>query len=1220
MIFYEEVKYIYFASFFNSIFLFKAFLMKFFNILLLIFAITCLVSCQNKQSLFHLVSSKHSGIHFSNSIVENDSVNPIDLTNIYNGGGIGVGDFNNDGLQDLYFTGNQVSNRLYINKGDFKFEDVTDIANVNGEGKWCRGVSVVDINNDGWQDIYVSACILPDPNKRKNLLYINQGVDKNGIPHFKEMAAEYGLDDTTHTTTAAFFDYDNDGDLDVYLVVNEIVKGSNPSIFRPIIKDGSFPSTGRLYRNDWSPALNHPVFTDVTKQAGVTIEGYGHSVNISDFNNDGWKDIFVTNDFISNDLLYINNHDGTFTNKADSYFKHTSANGMGQDVIDINNDGLSDVVELDMNPEDNYRKKTMMPSGSYRTYQNSDYFGYQYQYVRNSLQVNQGPRLNANDSIGDPVFSDEGFFAGIAETDWSWTPLVTDFDNDGYRDIIVTNGYPRDVTDHDFTAFRRLSSSIASKDYVLSQIPQVKVHNYAFHNRGDLRFDDVTEKWGLTKPSFSNGAAYADLDNDGDMDVIVNNINDEAFVYENTTNTKKKITANYLQIKFIGDKNNLNGLGAWVEIYYNKNQKQAYENSPYRGYLSTIDMRPFFGLGNVSAVDSVVIRWPGNKKQILTNVKANQLLTINIKDANLEDSWSRNAFAGNTLFTDITAASGINYSHNEKDNIDFDKERLLPHKLSQYDPGLAAGDIDGNGLDDIYIGGSVNFPGKFFLQQGNGKFIIKNLPEPKSGGDIPNQKELGLLLFDADNDGDLDLYCASGSNEFPAGSKNYQDKIFINDGKGNFSTDSLALPINYTSKSCVKAVDFDNDGDLDLFIGGRCLPGKYPLPVSSFIYRNDSKNGQIKFTDVTAGVAKELQNIGMVCDAVWTDFDNDGWTDLIIVGEWMPITFLKNNHGKFENVTAQSGISNQVGWWNSIAAGDFDNDGDIDYIVGNLGQNSFFRASDEYPVSIYAKDFDGNGSIDAIVSLYLKDQKGVKKEYTALSMDDIINQLPGLRKRFLTYKQFASADVHQIFPEDQMKGALILHANNFKSCYLKNNGNGKFDLIPLPDLAQMAPLNGMVVDDFNGDGYLDVAITGNDYGNEVSNGRYDAMDGLVLLGDGKGNFSTEPISQTGLFIPGDAKAIVKLKGTDNNYLIAASQNRGPLKLFSHKSESQKLIPLQQTDKTVLITLADGKKRMEELYFGNSFLSQSSRFLLVDKNVVSLDVKDFNGKVRRINLQ
>lgn len=1180
--------------------------------------IISLTSCTHKQTLFKKISSSHSGIHFANNIVENDSVNPIDLTNIYNGGGVGVGDFNRDGLQDLYFTGNQVSNRLYLNKGNFKFDDVTDIANVGGNGEWCRGATVVDINNDGWPDIYVSASILRDPNKRRNLLYINQGADKNGVPHFKEMAAEYGLNDTTHTTMAAFFDYDNDGDLDVYLVVNQIIKGNNPSIFRPIIKDGSFPSTGRLYRNDWSDSLHHPFFTDVTKQAGVTIEGYGHGVNICDINRDGWKDIFVTNDFISNDLLYINNHDGTFTNKAASYFKHTSANGMGQDVIDINNDGLSDVVELDMDPEDNYRKKTMLGSANYYTYQKSDYFGYQYQYVRNSLQLNMGPRVNEKDSIGDPVFGDIGFMAGISETDWSWTPLVADFDNDGYRDLIVTNGFPKDVTDHDFIAFRRESSTIASEDYVLSQIPQVKIHNYAFRNNGHTGFENVTDGWGLSVPSFSNGAVYVDLDNDGDMDMVVNNINDEAFVYQNTTNARNNTANNYLQIKFKGDDKNIDGLGAWAEIYYSNGRKQFYENSPYRGYLSTMQSGAFFGLGSVAVLDSVIIRWPGNKKQKLTNVKANQFLSVDIKNATLPDSWNSESIDNGALFTDITTPSGIDYSHQEKDYIDFDRERLLPHKLSQYGPGLAAGDIDGNGLDDIFIGGSTDYPGKFFMQQGNGKFVMKDLPAMNANA--PRCENMGLLLFDADGDGDLDLYCANGSDEFPANSKSYEDQLFINNGKGDFLLDSAALPINFTSKSCVKAVDFDNDGDLDLFVGGRCLPGKYPSPVSSFIYRNDSKNGHVKFTDVTAEVAPALNNIGMICDALWTDFDNDGWTDLIVVGEWMPITFFKNEHGKLQNVSAQSGTSNQIGWWNTIVGGDFDNDGDIDYIVGNLGLNSFLRASDQYPVSVYAKDFDNNGSIDAIVTLFLKDKKGVKKEYPAMNRDDIVSQLPGVRKQFLMYKDFATADIHQIFSPDQMKGALVMHANNFRSCYLKNNGNGKFELLPLPDQAQISSLNGMVVDDFNNDGNLDVAISGNDYGTEVFNGRYDAMNGLVLLGDGTGHFTPQTILQSGVFIPGDAKALIKLRGQNNNYLLAASQNRGPLKIFRHNGPAQKLIPLQPGDKEIFITLANGKKRKQEVYFGNSFLSQSSSFSCVDGNARSVEIKDSNGKIRPVNLQ
>jgi hypothetical protein len=1183
-------------------------------------ALICFASCGNRHTTFRFISSDQSGIEFANNIIENDSVNPIDLTNIYNGGGVGVGDFNNDGLMDLYFTGNQVGNKLYLNKGGLQFKDVTSTAKVEGEGKWCRGISVIDINNDGLQDLYVSATILNDPHKRENILYVNQGIDKEGNPHFKNMASEYGLNDTTHTTMATFFDYDNDGDLDVYLVVNQISDGSNPSRFRKIITDGSYPSTGRLYRNDWNDSLHHPYFTDVTKLAGVTTEGYGHAATIADFNKDGWKDIYVSNDFISSDLLYINNHDGTFTNKITSYFRHTSANGMGQDVTDINNDGLSDVIELDMNPEDNYRKKTMMSSGMYLTYQNSDRFGYQYQYVRNSLQLNRGNSVDANDSISNPVFSDISFYAGTAETDWSWTPLVADFDNDGNRDIIVTNGFPRDITDHDFIEFRKQSSTIASKEFVLEQIPIVKIHNYAFRNNGDLKFENVTDNWGFSKPSFSNGAAYADLDNDGDLDVVINNINDKAFLYENTVNTTDKTESNYLKIKFNGDKNNINGIGAWAEIYYNKGQKQVYENTPYRGYLSSIYPLAYFGLGKVSELDSVIIRWPGNKKQVLQKIKANQVLNVDIKNALQQDSWEHEPVFKNTLFTDVTNASGINFIHRERDYIDFDRERLIPHKLSQYGPGLAAGDIDGDGLDDICIGGSANSGTKILFQQKDGKFRTTDLIQIDTNA--LNSEDMGLLLFDADNDGDLDLYCASGSDEFTANTNKYQDRLFINNGHGKFLLDSLSLPVNYTSKSCIKACDFDNDGDLDLFIGGRCLPGKYPTAVNSFIYRNDSKDGKVKFTDITADAAKSLQNIGMVCDAIWTDFDNDGATDLIVVGEWMPVTFFKNVNGKFENISAQSGINNQTGWWNSIAGGDFDNDGDIDYIVGNLGQNSFFRASEQYPVKLYAKDFDNNNSPDVILTVFLKDknQNGVMKEFTAMNRNDIIGQLPVLRKKFLKYQEFAEADINQIFTEQEKKGATVLQANNFSSCYLRNDGNGKFSLHPLPMLAQIAPLNGFVIDDFNEDGNLDVAINGNDYGNEVTNGRYDALDGLVLLGDGSGNFKPQTIAESGFYIPLDGKAIVKLRGAKNNYLMAASQNKGPIKLFESRGTDKKLIPLTREDKSIILSLSNGKKRKEEIYFGSSFLSQSSLFFTADKNILSAEVKDRNGKSRLIKLQ
>ena len=1193
--------------------------MKPLRLLLFFFIIFFSISCNRPKTLFKLVSSDLSGVHFDNKIVENDSLNPLSSVNIYNGGGVGIGDFNNDGLQDIYFVGNMVSNKLYLNKGKLKFEDITKEAGVGGEGRWSKGVSVVDINNDGWMDIYLSVTMNNDPQKRRNLLYVNQGLDKNGIPVFKEMAKEYGLDDTTSSTIADFFDYDNDGDLDMYLAVNQIVPDNSPSVFRPIIRDGSFPSTGRLYRNDWDPVLKHPVFHDVTKQAGLTIEGYGHGVTIADFNKDGWKDIFVTNDFNSNDLLYINNHDGTFTDKASTYFKHTSANGMGQDVIDINNDGLSDVVELDMNPEDNYRKKMMMGSNSYQTYLNSDLFGYQYQYVRNTLQLNEGPRVNANDSLGDPIFSDIGYFSGISQTDWSWTPLVTDFDNDGFRDIIITNGYPRDITDHDFTSFRQEASNIASMAFILGQIPQVKLTNYAFRNNGNLTFTNVTKDWGITKPSFSNGAAYADLDNDGDMDMIVNNINDEASIYENTTMDDSKNHPNYLVVKLKGDSLNVNGLGAWIELHY-QGKQQVYEETPYRGYLSTVQLEPHFGLGNITVVDSVVVKWQNGKEQVLKNVKADQTIVVNQKDAELSYSWANQKVDNSALFKDVTDSLNIHYVHQDKDFIDFNQQALLPHKFSEYGPALAVGDIDGNGLDDIISGGSFNYSAQEFLQQANGKFIRKSLLRGKDTLN-KNREDEGLLLFDADGDGDLDLYIASGGVQGIPGSSSYQDKLYINDGKGNFTEDTSALPKNYTSKFCVRAIDYDRDGDLDLFVSGRVDPKNYPKAVSSFIFRNDSKDGHIKFTDVTQSVAPALKNIGLVSDAIFTDFNNDGWPDLILAGEWMPVTFLENDKGVFKNVTPATGIGNKIGWWNTIASGDFDNDGDIDYIVGNLGLNSYFQASDKYPVSILAKDFDNNGTYDAILSLYLPASQTdtAKEDFPSESRDDIIKEMPGLRKRYPNYKTFAVATMDSLFPANERKGALQLHANYFSSAFIRNDGKGRFTIVPLPTQAQFSVLDGITVGDYDGDGNLDVLINGNDYGTEPIIGRYDALNGLLLKGDGKGNFTPLSILKSGIYIPGDGKSLVQLRSSKGKLLVAASQNKGALKVFELK-RNERMIALLPFDESAVIHYKDGKKQLREIDYGSSFLSQSGRFLTIDSNVVSVDIKNSKGQTRSLNFQ
>jgi len=1171
-----------------------------------------LCGCDHQDTLFENISSSRSGVTFNNRITENDSINPFDVVNIYNGGGVGIGDFNNDGLQDIFFSGNMVPCRLYLNKGNFHFEDITEKAGVGGLGRWARGVSVVDINNDGLLDIYICNTIDKDSLKRRNILYVNQGIDKDGIPHFKDMAAEYGLDIHVQSTMASFFDYDNDGDLDMYLTVNEASNGSNPSDFVHRNNKSAAPSIGRLYRNDMDPVLKHPVFHDVSKQAGITFEGFGHSATICDMNNDGWKDIYVSDDFLSNNILYINNHDGTFTNRVKDYFKHTSFNSMGQDVTDINNDGLPDVVELDMNPQDNYRKKMMLSANNTYTYQNFDLYGYQYQYVRNTLQINQGPTVTQDDSIGIPAFSEIGFMSGIAQTDWSWTPLVADFDNDGYRDLIVTNGFPRDVSDHDFNAYQHQSTGLVSTRTMIDLIPQVKIHNYAFRNKGDLTFDDQTIAWGLTLPTFSNGAAVVDLDNDGALDLVINNINDEALLYRNTGRAKDT-SAHFLNIKFRGGKQNINGIGAIANIYYGHGEQQMYDNNPYRGYLSTMQCIAHFGLGKIQMVDSVVIRWNTGKQQTIPNVRTDRLLTVDIADA--KAAWTDGHPTGNTLFKEITAASGINYTHKDFDQIDFNIQNLLPHKLSEYCPALAVGDVDGNGLDDLVIGGNQNSPATLLLQQTNGKFLQKALlPNIKNSSD--GYKDEGILVFDANGDGKPDIYIARGGYKAAWDSNGYQDMLYINDGRGNFTADSVALPVNHTSKLCVRGFDFNHDGKMDLFVSGRVQPAKYPQPVSSFIFRNDSHDGHAKFTDVTDEVAPGLRKIGMICDALFTDFDGDGQTDLIVVGEWMPVTFFRNVNGKFVNVTESSGISD-VGWWNSIAAGDFSHTGRTDYIVGNLGLNSLYQASKQFPVCITAKDFDHTGNYVAIPSLYWPDQQGVKREFPAMGRDDLARHMPGIKKKFPTYKPFALATMDDILTPEQRDGSVRLQATMMQSCYLRNDGGGKFTMIPLPKAAQVSVINGMVVDDFDGDGNLDVLISGNDYGTEVGTGRYDALNGLLLKGDGKGNFTPLPISLSGIYIPGNGKALVKLAGSKGRYLVAASQNRGPLKLYECRNELGQ-VKVNGDDVFAILHFKDGRTEKTEFYNGSSFLSQSGRFLAISKNVSAVEITDSKGVKRKIS--
>lgn len=1180
---------------------------------LLLVGVVFFVSCKKENdALFTSLPAGDTGIQFSNRITENDTMNIVSFEYIYNGGGVALGDFNNDNKTDIYFTGNQVSNKLYLNKtadssSALKFIDVTEKAKVGGEGKWCSGVSLIDINNDNLLDIYISATVKKSASQRANLLYINQGIDKEGVPSFKEMAQEYGIADTTHTTTAAFFDYDNDGDLDLYLVVNQMEDSRFPNKYNEKGKIIFSKKSDRLYRNTLEKGVVH--FEDVSKEAGIFDDAFGLGINITDINQDGWKDIYVTNDFLTNDLLYINNKNGTFTERAREYLKHTSYSAMGNDVADINNDGMMDIIALDMMPATNYRKKMMTPANSYITYQNNDRFNYIYQFARNTLQVNQGK----NPANGQTVFSEIGFVSGVAQTDWSWTPMVTDFDNDGYRDIIITNGFPRDITDLDFMAYRSSVGSFATPMYLLDYIPSVKLKNFAFRNNGNLLFDDVTEKWGITQPTSSNGAAYADLDNDGDLDYIVNNINDSASVYLNNSIQLKPQESNYLRVKFKGNKNNLAGIGATVEIKYGNGEKQVYEHSLYRGYLSTVEPIAHFGLGKHKKITQLKVTWGNGYTQTLNDVKSNQVIALDEKNAAPPLPEVQLAKA-NLLFTDITDQLKIDYIHEEEDYIDFNVQKLIPHKLSQFGPSLAVGDVNGDGTEDVFVSGAARHKGRFLLQDKSGHFSVKDLLD----GGSDNEKmaeDMGSLLFDADADNDLDLYIVSGSSEFAANSPDLQDRFYLNDGKGNFKLDANALPKFIKSGSCVKAADYDHDGDLDLFVGGRVEPSAYPKPVSSYILRNDKG----KFTDVTSKVAPQLKNIGLICDVSWSDYDNDGWQDLVMAGEFMPITFLKNEKGVFGFAqTPNKSLADKIGWWNSITSGDFDNDGDIDYLVGNMGINTLMRASAEQPFRIYANDFNNDGFYDAIPTVYFKDQEGKPQEFPYNTRDDLAKQFIQTRQRFQNYAKFSQATIKEVLKPEELQKALVLSANWLKSSYVENKGAGNFEIRELPLQAQFAPVFGMIAQDFDQDGNLDVLLAGNDYGIELGTGRNDALNGLLLKGNGKGNFTPISLEKSGYCVTGDAKALVRVMNPQGQLRTITSQNKSILKVFDYHFPV-KVVPLQANETTALIKFKNGKTRREEIGFGSSFLSQSAHNLVISSDVQSVEIIDIYQKKRIIKL-
>jgi len=1170
-----------------------------------------LLSCNQPQPLFTKMDAAATGVDFSNKLTESDSMNIFSFEYMYNGGGVGMGDFNNDGLQDIFFTGSMVTNKLYLNKGNFKFEDITSSARIK-PSKWCSGVSMVDINMDGLLDMHICT-VYPDSSKKApNLFYINTGVDAKGVPHFQEKAMEMGLNDSDFSTQSSFFDYDHDGDMDMYLCINS-GKESDRNALRGQYNDGSGLAQDKLYRNNGiNPSTGLPVFSNVSKEAGIQTDGWGLGLIVKDINGDGWQDIYVANDFQSNDHLYINNRNGTFTNKIDTYLKHQCHNAMGIDMADFNNDGLEDFCVVDMMPDDNLRQKTMFGSIQNDKYNDALRLGYQPQFVRNVLQLNNGS-LPGGDSNA-VTFSDIGFMAGVAATDWSWSALFADFDLDGNKDLLITNGYVKDITNLDFVNFMNESSLFGAKGTKMAnmrskaaEMGEVKKRNCLFKNNGNLTFTDKAKEWGLTDVSFTNGAAYADLDNDGDLDIVMNNLNDPAFIYKNNSkNSETSDTTSSLVIQLNGNRENVNGTGAKVSIWSNGKLQYA-EHCTQRGYLSNVDSRLFFGLGNSSKIDSVQICWVSGNKQLLKNITGNKLLVVNEKDAT--KPVNKIAVDNPALLKDVSNFYHLNqYKHEENDYLDFNYQYSLPHRYSRQGPAIAVADVNGDGLEDAYIGGASRHSGYFLLQTTNG-FITKpmlQLPEKK----LP--EETGVLLFDADNDGDNDLYCVAGGNEF-GDSATYQDLFFVNDGKGNFNADVTALPNTTASGSTVIAADIDHDGDLDLFIGGRNKPHAYPLSSRSYLLRNDTDpiSNHIKFTDITSQICPALMQPGMVSCALFTDYDNDGYADLLLAGEFMPLQLYKNQKGKNFKLLPVPAFEKSDGWYNSLAAGDFDNDGDMDYVAGNVGLNSRYNATGDEPVSVRFSDFDKNGSMDAFLFGY-----NSGKEYPLQTRTVVTEQIPSLKKRMLYFSEYGKMGYNEMFTEPERGNAKVLTAFQMQSLYIENKGNNQFVIKPLPMAAQIAPIFGILIEDVDADCNLDIIAIGNSFAPESLNGRYDASNGSVLKGNGMGDFTSIKMNQSGLAVMGDGKALVKLNYHHTNSVLLATQNSGTLKAYDMVTVAQ-CIPVLPNETYATIQLKNGKQRRHEFFRGSSYLSQSGRFVNIDNTVKSLHIFTADGTKREV---
>ncbi|MGH7475986.1 MAG: VCBS repeat-containing protein [Longimicrobiales bacterium] len=1084
--------------------------------------------------MFRLLPAEETGITFTNTITPSDSHGFHQDFFLYNGAGVAIGDIDNDGLPDIYLTGNMVSSRLYLNQGDMRFEDITESAGVATD-RWATGASMVDLDGDGDLDIYVSVSG-PEwsaAEARANLLFIN-----NGYTTFVEAAAAYGIADTGFTTHAVFFDYDRDGHLDLFLLGNSPGEFGRGETGRRGFGSRAANPAGfdQLYRNN-----GDGTFANVSEEAGLLRQlGYGLGVVATDLNGDGWPDIYVSNDITPQDVLYINNRDGTFTDRAADWLGHTSFAGMGIDIADFTNDGWPDIMQADMVPADLAGRKRISGSTTYGDLSGMRRRGFYPQYNVNTLQLNHGVSED-----GQVIFSEIARLAGVAYTDWSWSALFGDYDNDGFKDIFITNGYPKAVIDFDYQtkaySARRISDERTSRQQTLELLDELHAYhvpNYVFRNQGDLTFANRTREWGLSQPSFSYGAAHADLNNDGTLDLVVNNIDARAFVYENVPPRENR--NNYLQIRLAGEPPNRRGLGAKLTLTAS-GQKQTIDHTPFRGYLSTMDDRVHFGLGDAERVDSLEVIWPDGRYQVLRGVRANQVMTLEQRAAsvNLEREPAV-ARARNTIFRPMDGGNGLNYEHRENEyRVDYAVQSLLPEQISRQGPPLAVADVDGNGLDDVFIGGSAGFPGRLFLQQEDGRFVESTRSEPWTADG--EHDDWGALFFDANADGLPDLYVASGGYQQVPGSRLFQDRLYINQGNGNFAKDAEALPEMLTSTATVTAGDFTGDGRLDLFVGGRLTARDYPRPTRSYVLRNDGG----RFTDITREVAPELlEPGGMITDAEWIDFNDDGRLDLVTAGTWMPIQFYANAGARLRNVTASLRLPPLRGWWYRLAQGDFDNDGHVDLVAGNLGLNYSYTTSEESRFGLYAADLNENRTTDLIFT-----QEIAGTEYPFYGLAPLGWEIEALGSRFPTFEAFAGASVRQILGPARMREALHYQADTFASIWLRNNGDGTFTSSELPTMAQISPIRGIVVHDVDGDGNLDLIVAGNMYDAEPNTPRADAGKGLWLKGDGRGNFSAVSPAESGFLAPLDVRDLA-LIDTPAGKVVLVANNGAALQAFT----------------------------------------------------------------------